>query len=1011
MKLNIFSLFFLLSIFNINSQNNIAIQSFETSGDTWSPLTYSTPPCSNNNDVWNFTTNLPGINPSDGNQFWGIRDLDGRCGGNNFETITLPNINVSTFSNVIFSFDYNAVNFDNGEDLKYELFFDNISQGEVIVVDGIRGRSDNTNGWRSETVSIPSTVTNVSVVFSAKCNRGNERAGFDNIKLAEATPDNCAGAESLIVYANGTSSGNETAADTSNTTPSNMSLTSCDSFTSNENLDLFYSFTVPAGETSVNVLTSGINGNTINVAVWDSCNGNEIICQNNNSSIHRLTGLSSGTTYILQVWHDDFNAGPFAIALESPPPPPTNDDCFNATTLVVGNSNSENVVTGSNINTTDSGVLPIPSCAAYNGNDVWFTALMPPSGILTVETLNAGSNIDTGLAIYTGACDNLTEIACDDDSGPGLYSTIDISGLPNEIVYIRVWAYGNQSSGDFNIVAYTPECPLTTRWNNSGWTNGVPNSFTSAIINADYDTAVDGSFESCNCQINNNRTVNIDANNHITIHNDLTVNGILEVRHEGSLVMTNDEGQVSVSGTLNVHKTTTPFNQYDYSYWSSPTTNETIGSALATSVANRIYAFDTSIYDELTTNGWVPVGGSTVMNPGVGFIAMGPTTGSFPQTQDIIFNGNVNNGIIETPITLSADSSKDYEDWNLIGNPYPSGIDADLLLGSSLNRDVVGGTIYLWTHNTERNTNSGEQDYNSGDYATYTIGTGGVAATSGGERPTGNIASGQSFFIDGITNGNITFNNSMRVEDGNDQFFKSSQSKSPQDTEQDKIWLNLFADNGAFSQLLIGFIEGATDAYDSLYDGLKFGGGWVSFYSIADDKNLAVQGKKPLNSEEFVSLGFSSFVNEGEKLKIGVSKTDGKFNNGELEIYLNDKTLNTIHNLKEKDYEFIVTEKGVFNERFELIIKNSAILNIEDENINDQLVIKNSNKQLTVSTNNNSIISSIKIYNLLGKLITEKTPNKNQTKVNVQSISKGTVLLVNVILDNNQTLKKNILIY
>ena len=223
--------------------------------------------------------------------------------------------------------------------------------------------------------------------------------------------------------------------------------------------------------------------------------------------------------------------------------------------------------------------------------------------------------------------------------------------------------------------------------------------------------------------------------------------------------------------------------------------------------------------------------------------------------------------------------------------------------------------------------------------------------------------------------------------------------------------MNLYADNGAFSQLLIGFIEGATDAYDQMYDGLKFGGGWVSFYSIANGKNLAIQGKKPLESEESIPLGFSSFINEGEKLKIGIAKKEGNFNNGEFEIYLKDKLLNTIHNLEEKNYEFIITEKGVFNERFELFIKNTAILNIEDEITNNELVIRNSNNELTISTLNNSIISSYTVHDILGKLITEKSPNKNLIKVNAQNFNKGTVLLIRVILDNNQTLLKKVLTY
>lgn len=1018
MKLNIFSFIFILSIFNINSQNTIAIQSFENSGDTWLPLIFSTPPCSNNNDIWNYSTQLSGINPSHGSQFWGIQDLDGSCGGTGFETITFPNINVSSFTDIIFSFDYNARNFDNNEDLKYELFYDDVSQGEVIVVNGVRGRSDNTNGWNTETVSIPGSVTNVSVMLSAKCNRGNERAGFDNVKLTEASIDSCEGSEPLIVYANGASSGNEISADTSTATPSSMSNTSCDSYTSNENLDLFYTFTVPVGETSINVLTSGTNGNTINVAVWDSCNGNEIICQNNNSSQHQLSGLTSGTTYILQVWHDDFNAGPFNIALEIPPPPPTNDDCFNATTLTVGNANTQNVVTGTNENTSDSGVLPRPSCAFYNGNDVWFTAQVPPSGILTVETLNAGSNIDTGLAVYTGTCDNLTQVACDDDSGPGLYSTINLTGLPNTTVYIRVWAYGNRSTGSFNIVAYTPLCPNTTRWTGSSWNNGVPNSFTSAVINSDYDTTVNGSFESCNCQINNNRMVNIAANDYVTIHNDLTVNGTLEVRNEGSLVMTNNDAEILIAGVFQVHKATTPLNdRNDYTYWSSPVEGVDISTVFqpGTYHQSRLYFWDQSVANVIPGGGsealgeWIPAAGLT-MQPGRGYISQGPVLGTYPLQATVSFTGKPNNGIItldENTIVYNADSNPN-NDLNLIGNPYPSAIDADLFITDPNNTSMYG-TLWFWTHGVVNNQNNSGEQYSSNDYASYNL-TGGVAAVSGGEKPTGIIASGQGFITQAISNGSLTFNNEMRVNTGNDQFFRGTESKLVQE-EKDRIWLNLYNDNGAFNQLLIGFIDGATDGIDQFFDGPNIGAGWISFYSLAEGKDLAIQGRQPLtNNEEIISLGFYTYVPEPSDLKIGINRIEGGLS--DYEIYLKDKFLNIMHNLKVSDYGFEQIEVGSFNERFELIINKSMVLNTDDVSITtEDVILSYDRNQIKVKTTKGSIVSSVKAYDIIGKNIIEKTPHKSEFNIDTSNLNKGMVIIINLILENNQTLSKKIILY
>ena len=183
MKKYILSIYLLSSLFSTSlySQTTIAKQGFETSGDTWTPLTLSTPACTNGADIWDYRTFLNTISPSEGSSFWGIADLNGNCGGSGFETISLPNVDISAYSSVTFSFDYNVFEFDNGDDLKYELFYDNVSQGEVVVIDGSSNLS--TGGWITETVAINSSVTNVSVVLSAKQNGGGDYGGFDNVKL------------------------------------------------------------------------------------------------------------------------------------------------------------------------------------------------------------------------------------------------------------------------------------------------------------------------------------------------------------------------------------------------------------------------------------------------------------------------------------------------------------------------------------------------------------------------------------------------------------------------------------------------------------------------------------------------------------------------------------------------------------------------------------------------------------------------------------------------------------
>jgi hypothetical protein len=38
------------------------------------------------------------------------------------------------------------------------------------------------------------------------------------------------------------------------------------------------------------------------------------------------------------------------------------------------------------------------------------------------------------------------------------------------------------------------------------------------------------------------------------------------------------------------------------------------------------------------------------------------------------------------------------DEWNLIGNPYPSGLNIAKLIDLPANLNVIDGTVYIWTH-------------------------------------------------------------------------------------------------------------------------------------------------------------------------------------------------------------------------------------------------------------------------------------------------------------------------
>lgn len=141
------------------------------------------------------------------------------------------------------------------------------------------------------------------------------------------------------------------------------------------------------------------------------------------------------------------------------PPPPDNDDCEMATLMACNSS----VVTDNSSATTDPGD-PLFSCAFFGPQQgfgtLWFTFVATDSDALV--NLCDSAATDTLLAVYSGTCGNLTEIACNDDAscGPlGLGSAVCASGLTvGNTYYIQVASFSGADTGPLVVELVCP-CP------------------------------------------------------------------------------------------------------------------------------------------------------------------------------------------------------------------------------------------------------------------------------------------------------------------------------------------------------------------------------------------------------------------------------------------------------------------------------------------------------------------------------------------------------------------------
>lgn len=242
--------------------------------------------------------------------------------------------------------------------------------------------------------------------------------------------------------------------------------------------DIWTQFTITNGPLNILIEGSGFdssgnggNARDLDFEVYSStgtCSGFTVIgCANNNvnggAESLTLNGLANGTYYIRfysGINGTILNADLCITATSTPPPPapPANDDCANAIPVAVGADGICTEVTGTNTDATDSGVLN-PSCSFYQGGDVWYSIVVPPSGNVTFASdyADANSLVDIGMAIYSGTCASLTEVDCDDDSGNGTMSSISASGLTaGATLFVRVWEYGNDEFGNFDLCFSEP---------------------------------------------------------------------------------------------------------------------------------------------------------------------------------------------------------------------------------------------------------------------------------------------------------------------------------------------------------------------------------------------------------------------------------------------------------------------------------------------------------------------------------------------------------------------------
>ena len=609
-------------------------------------------------------------------------------------------------------------------------------------------------------------------------------------------------------------------------------------------------------------------------------------------------------------------------------------------------------------------------------------------------------------------------------------------------------------------------CASTVTWTVGGWVPvSGPDISTEVIIATNYNTTANGNFRACNLTVNAGVTLRINNGDNVEVQNDILANGDITVETEGAVVQLGTLGTVTENGTITVIKTTPPLNVwYEYIYWSSPVFGETVGDALTDADVSRRFSFDGSNFldaemeagnnnatlagqDDIDddNNDWNLVNGADIMTPGLGYASTHKESvffnpGALPYKFDYRFYGPFNNGVIPVPIYRNDEETND-NNWNLIGNPYPSAIDVDLFLSTNSSIDVnvvtpgpIDGAIFLWSQNTlPAVDNNGNQNLNfdTSDYAIIN----GTASSAGGDLviPNRFIPSGQSFFVSmsdtspstfysvgdpgvagDIVTTDIIFNNSMRVKGvtDNSQFFRITNSKV--NNVANKAWFNLTSDNGIFSQTVVGYVTGATNNYDGTFfdapRNLSTDISAILYTNIVDsDKKFAIQGKaeNSINKDEVISLGFKTTIDVATIYTLSIAQLEGDFLSNNA-IYVKDNLLNMLHDLKTGDYNF-TSEVGEFNERFEIVFNSEALSTDEHIVKNKALsIIEQRNGDVQFKLSGNLAMASIQIIDLQGRVLYNLNANGNSKTYNLSNLSQAPYIAKVTLTDGYVITKKAI---
>ena len=156
----------------------------------------------------------------------------------------------------------------------------------------------------------------------------------------------------------------------------------------------------------------------------------------------------------LRVWAQNSPQGSSFTLCVINTSPPVNDNCADAIPLTVGEEECVFTAYSNQSATAEPGIAP-GGCGFFAGGDVWFTFVVPASGLMKLDLNAIGAGNYNG-AVYSGTCGNFQQLYCINNNG---FVNIFSSALAGETLYLRVYRNNAASGGLFELCAGPIDCP------------------------------------------------------------------------------------------------------------------------------------------------------------------------------------------------------------------------------------------------------------------------------------------------------------------------------------------------------------------------------------------------------------------------------------------------------------------------------------------------------------------------------------------------------------------------